>query len=301
MKVFVFSDNNWSIGRVHHDIARNLPDIEFTFEDWRIYDRKNVIRKFNECDVCMAGILCVEFFKWCFPEFDHKKCLFISHGLEFNVNEHLDISHLTYGITSSSVRHFFPTDSKVFSTPNGVDPVKFNFKNRDGSINKIGWCGSPHIKSKQANWAIKITSIANIPFSFSSKVPCEDDLSKWEPLTYEEVLAWYDTIDLLLVTAKISSGSETGPLPAFEAIVSGIPVVGTPVGNFADVPGPKFSTIEEGIEIVNQLKSNPEQMKALAKDQYEYVMKNNTYQSFAHKWREALEYVYSQKTRFTYD
>ena len=109
-------------------------------------------------------------------------------------------------------------------------------------------------------------------------------------MSYDEVREWYHTVDLLLVTSTL----ETGPLPAFEAIVSGIPVIGTSVGNFANIPGPKFTSIEEGIKMVNDLKSNPEKMIELAKEQYDYVMKNYTYVSFADKWREAIQYVYSQ-------
>ena len=294
MKVFVFANDEWSLVRVHHDVARNLPDIEFTFGHWIRYDWYDIIRKFEECDVCLAGILCVEFFKNCFPQFDHKKCLFVCHGLEYNVNEHLEYANLTYSVTSLSVRHFFPENTKVFLTPNGVDPSSCTYTERDGSLKTLGWCGAPHVPSKQISWAIEISQKTDVPLSISSKFPGDTDISKWQALTYDEVREWYGTIDLLIVTARTSAGSETGPLPAFEAIVSGIPVVGTAVGNFANVPGPKFTNIEEGIEIVNDLKSNPEKMKELAKEQYDYVIANYTYSSFVHKWREAFEYVYSQ-------
>jgi hypothetical protein len=100
-------------------------------------------------------------------------------------------------------------------------------------------------------------------------------------------------VNLLLITSIPNGISETGPLPAFEAILSGVPVIGTPTGNFAKVPGPKFTTIEEGVNIVTYLKYNPDDMKALAKEQYDYVIKNFIYEAFAHKWKEAIEYVYN--------
>lgn len=292
MKVFVFADDGWSIGRVHHDVANSLPDIDFTFAHWRDFDYNAIVKSFNECDVCLTGILCVEFFKNTFPTFDHKKCLFICHGLEFDVTKHPEYSGLIYGMTSPSVRHYFPEKTKVFLTPNGVDPRNFTYKHRDGSLKKLGWCGAPRVESKQISWATEISKNTGIPLSISSKVPCETNISIWEPLNYSEIREWYGTIDLLIISAKTSMGSETGPLPAFESIVSGVPVIGTPVGNFANVPGPKFSNIQEGIEIVNSL--TPEKMKALAKEQYDYVIANYTYDSFADKWREAIQYVYSQ-------
>ena len=115
-------------------------------------------------------------------------------------------------------------------------------------------------------------------------------------MNYEEVRKWYSGIDLLLITSIPQAKHETGPLPAFEAIVSGVPVIGTAVGNFANIPGPKFTAIDEAVEIVNDLKSNPEKMKALAKEQYDYVMSNLTYASFAEKWREALLYSQNKHT-----
>ena len=73
--------------------------------------------------------------------------------------------------------------------------------------------------------------------------------------------AWYKTIDVLLVTA--------GPLPPFEAILSGVLVIGTAVGNFQLLPGPKFSKIEEVAVLLKDLKKLPDRVKALAKEQYE--------------------------------
>jgi hypothetical protein len=296
MKVFVFADTNWSVGRVHRDVAKNLPDIEFTFENWCNYDWETAVRKFNEADVCLTNIVCIKFFKTCFPQFDFKKCVFQSHGFEDNVAT--DISTMSaewvYGTTSESIRHMFPQDVKLFLMPNGVEHTEFDYVERDGSLNTLGWCGAPNVWYKQPAWTTEISKKTGIQLRITSGVPCEDDFAKWTPLNYEEIRKWYSTIDLLLITSIPSPKHETGPLPAFEAIMSGIPVVGTAVGNFENVPGPKFTSVDEAVEIINDLKSNPEKMKELAKEQYEYVMKNFTYASFADKWREAFQYVYSQ-------
>lgn len=292
MRIGVFSDTYWSMGRVYKDVAKSLPDYTFEYIDWANWNRDMLLDMYNRCDVIIVNVAAIENVS---GMLDPSKILFISHGFEENQGRHLP-SEFTYGMTSESIRPLFSPESKVFLTPNGVDPSQFDYVERDGILNTIGWCGAPHVWYKQANWAVEIANKSGIPISISSGVPCHDDLSKWTSLNYEEVRKWYSGIDLLLITSIPQAKHETGPLPAFEAIVSGVPVIGTDVGNFANIPGPKFTAIDEAVEIVNDLKSNPEKMKALAKEQYDYVMSNLTYASFAEKWREALLYSQNKHT-----
>jgi glycosyltransferase involved in cell wall biosynthesis len=162
--------------------------------------------------------------------------------------------------------------------PNGVDENDFIYKERDGLIRRLGWCGGEHVASKQISWAKEISIRSGLPLDVASQ------------LSYAEVAKWYHSVDILLVTAVPSMESETGPLPAFEAIVSGIPVIGTPVGNFRHIPGPKFATVDEALELIRFLQEHPEKVKVLAKIQYDYVIQNFTYKAMAHKWNDALEF-----------
>ena len=289
MRIGVFSDIHWSMGRVYKDVANVLTDWEFEFINWSNWEYEKLQESYKRCDVFIANVAAIDLL---IPMLDTSKILFISHGFEENQGRNLP-STFTYGMTSESIRPLFPSESKVFLTPNGVDQSKFDYIQRDGTLNTIGWCGAPKVWYKQAHWAVEIAKKSNIPIHISSGSPCENDFDKWTPLNYEEIRKWYSGIDLLLITSIPEAKHETGPLPAFEAIVSGVPVIGTAVGNFVNIPGPKFTTIDEAIEIVNSLKSNPEKMKSLAKEQYDYVIANLTYTSFAYKWREAIEYVYS--------
>lgn len=278
MKVLVFSDPYWSLGRVHRGVAKYLPQHEFRIVDWNIRD--NLVEDFAWCDRCIANLHCVKFLKDNYPFFDLKKCIFVAHG----AGEHGRIpgeyySEYQYGMTSDSVRHLFPPHIKnVFLMPNGVDTDDFSYKERDGIIRKFGWCGGTHVESKQFSWAKEISCRLNIPIDVASQ------------LSYNDVAKWYHTVDVLLVTAVPIPESETGPLPAFEAIVSGIPVIGTPVGNFRHIPGPKFSTVEEAVQILNIFRENPESVRNLAKQQYEYVLQNFTYKAMANKWDDALQF-----------
>ena len=281
MKVLVFADSTWSVGRVHHDVERYLINIEFIYLDWRYFDWADFINKFNECDVCLTNITCIKLIRDMNIPFSLNKCLFVSHGYpDNNATNTEDLTdQLVYGITSESIRCLFPENRTIFFIPNGVEPSHFNYVERGGVIDTLGWCGHQGVKSKQPEWAHEISNKTSIPLFFASD------------LSFSEVCNWYLMIDILLVTAIPNNSSETGPLPAFEAIVSGVLVIGTPVGNFKNVPGPKFNSVEEAIEIIEDLKLNPAKVKQLAREQYEYVMEHCTYSSFAWKWQEALEYV----------
>jgi len=279
MKVLVFADTKWSVGRVHHDVERYLIDIQFTYLDWTYYVWDDLIQNYTECDVCLTNFSALAHLRNC--SIPLNKCLFLSHG--YPDNEAVNIEHVTdewvYGVTSESVRCLFPANRTIFLMPNGVEPSHFNYTERSGVIDTLGWCGCQNIKSKQPEWAHEISNKTSTPLFFASD------------LSFSEVCNWYLMIDVLLITAIPNNSSETGPLPAFEAIVSGVLVIGTPVGNFKNVPGPKFNSVEEAVTIIEDLKSNPAKVKELAREQYEYVMEHCTYSSFAWKWQEALEYV----------
>jgi hypothetical protein len=176
------------------------------------------------------------------------------------------------------LKPFFPETVTPFLMPNGVDPDEFRYIPKDGSLKKLGWCGAPHVASKQVEWAHEISNKTQIPLTIASK------------LSYDEVREWYNTIDVLLITAVPIRYKETGPLPAFEAIVSGIPVIGTPVGNFYHIPGPKFTTVQEAVELIQHFKEHPQELVDLAKEQYDYVMNNFTYKVLAPQWKYALEF-----------
>jgi hypothetical protein len=295
MKIGVFSDINWALGRVYRDIAKYMPDCEFRYINWGGWSLAELYETHDWCDVMIVNLVEVDMItKYVSPN----KLLFISHGFEEHNGKELNPLY-NYAMTSDSIRTLFPTDATVWLTPNGVDQEQFDYTSRNGYISKIGWCGNPNTWYKQSHWARDIAIYTDTQLSTPSKHPCGDDFSKWEKVDYGEVRKWYSTIDLLIVASIPEPKYETGPLSAFEAIVSGIPVIGTPVGNFRHVPGPKFTSIGEAVGIVHQLKDNPESVRLLAKEQYDYVMKHFTYESFAHKWKEAFESVLTKSKQIT--
>lgn len=276
-KVFVFSDSYWSINRVYRDVEKQLvDDFEFFYMHWRDYSPIEFIQRHNECDICITNLICVNCPMPSYPQLNLKKTLFISHGFPENKAVLNYPTNYMYGTTSDSIIELFPKNIPVLYTPNGVDPDNFIYKERDGTINTLGWAGASYQVYKHVDWANEIAKNVEIPLQIA------------ENIKFEDMKNWYHTIDILLTTTNPGTWAETGPLPAFEAIVSGVLVIGTPVGNFRKVPGPKFQTIEEGIKIVNDLKDNPKLVKELAVQQYRYVMDNWIYKHLAHYWRSAF-------------
>lgn len=276
MKVFIFSDTHWSIGRVHRGVMKHL-NHEVRYTDWAGYSWADFVANYNWCDKCITNLVSYKTLKATFTQLDLKKCIFVSHGFVEHEGMEYD-SNLTYGMTSDSLVKLFPDEVKLFLMPNGVEPSDFNYIPKKGELETLGWCGADHIPWKQVNWAHDISKETDIPLKLATR------------LSYDQLREWYNTIDLLLVTSVPKAQQETGPLPPFEAIVSGVPVIGTPVGNFRNVPGPKFTNVQEAVSLVNYYKSNPEELRKLAKEQYEYVMNNYTYKILAPYWEFALTY-----------
>lgn len=290
MKVCIFTDSTWALGRVAKDLKISLTNHEVDIIDWSGHSHEALRNMYNHYDVIVCNIAG----KFLFNHLtDKRKILFRTDGFdEFNHSGPLEIEN-TYCAVSEPLMKLFPEGSKVFWTPVGGNPALYKYAPRDGTLSKIGWCGAPRTWFKQSHWALDIAKQCGIPISITSAVPCEHDVQIWQPITHEQVCEWYSTVDMLLITSFPNGISEGAPNPSFEAILSGVPVIGTPTGNFAKVPGPKFSTIEEGVQIVKRLEYNPEELVAIAKEQYDYVMKYFTYDAFAYMWDEAFEYVHN--------
>lgn len=282
-KVLYFTDTGGgSLTRVYSGIEKQLSaEFEFRWVDWRNYSYEGFMDAFNWSDICVTNLVAlVHMRNW--YGLNLKKFLFISHAFE----EHMELPEYdprpTYALTCNCVRELFPPGTNLHLMPNGVDHNDFTYAPKDGSLNTLGWCGRQNVSWKQWGWAQSISEKSGIKL---------ETLDAWQSADRPKdfMRTWYPTIDLLLVTAIPEWKTETGPLPPFEAIVSGIPAIGTPTGNFRDVPGPKFNTIEEGVAIVNDLRQNPDRMKALALEQYNYVMTHFTYEVLAKSWRIGIQ------------
>ena len=286
--ILIFDQGFGAVRNVHTDLEPYLTDeFNIIFHDWH-FTNSEFYEKEKDADLIMTGLDGYYYLKNVFP-FEHfKKYVFVSHGYPEFTDPLPD--GLTYGMTSYLIRHLFPQNSPVYLVKNGVNHTMFDHVERSGDLRTIGWCGRTKFPSKRFSMAVEIANSINIPISDPSE-------NGW--ISRDVIKEWYKTIDVLLVTSGPEDWCETGPLPAFEAIASGVVVIGTKVGNFSRIPGPKFSTAEEGIQILTDLKSNPEKMKQIAKEQYDCVMDIWTYEKNACQWK-SLFNVGLEKSRSSF-
>jgi hypothetical protein len=290
-KIIVYGDVGWSVGNVHKNISNYLKDdFEFLFLEWRYHTVEYIVSIMNDFDIILANYVSLKHFLnfKSSPNFTLKKFIFIIHGypdlIGYECNNLVSIenfpSEAMYAITSMSISCLFPKDVKLQLTSNGVNLNDFEYKTSDTDDNKtltkIGWCGEPSVVSKRSNMAIQIAVKSEMLITFAVKLSI-DDLKKW-----------YHEIDILIVTSGPNEWNETGPLPAFEAIASGTLVIGTRVGNFNSIPGPKFDTIDEAATIINELKTNTEMQQQIRKEQYEYVKTNLSYDVLNLQWKQVF-------------
>lgn len=284
-KVLIYGEPTWAVGRIHKDIEKYLSnEFEFIYYDWANTYLNIFSSSCDSADLILTVYVGQYYIDNYYSTCNKKKCIFVAHGFEEmqGVNPSPDA---TYGLVSKAIEHLFPSNLKPFFVPNCVELSHFTHKEHSGSTNVIGWCGAPRVWFKQFHWAKEIAKQFETELQVSCKVPFEDP-ADWVALPFEDLIQWYSTLDILLITSIPNGQSETGPLPAFEAIASGVLVIGTSVGNFAEIPGPKFSTIEEAVTILNDLKSNPEKVKQIAKEQYDCIVEKWNYKVVSEKWRE---------------
>jgi len=278
-KILVLADMGWSIERVHRDVAAELGDhYEFTFRNAASFEFETVFNEFQASDLCLTTLAIhdgiIETFNLT-QEHDLRKLVTVAHGFGEILKKDTWSKFITYGAVSDVLVPFFPVLTHV--VPNGVSPSFFERKELTGKVKLLGWCGAMYIPVKRAGWPTEIARKSHLAISIAEK------------LTFEDVQKWYHTIDILLVTSGPEPHVETGPLPPFEAVLSGVPVIGTKVGNFRKMPGPKFSTTDEAAVILEELKSDPERVKNLAAEQYTWVMEHWTYETHAAAWKQMFD------------
>lgn len=275
--IVFFCDCTWSIGRVHRSIADALAHkYRFAFHHDANFNPEMALRDLSQCCLCistpnvMTGVAGMMKRAGC----SVSRLLLIFHGKHSPMNQILqnedfdDVEFAT--ISEAVVPEDFP--KRIHFTPSAMVPDQFKHRERSGVINRVGWCGNAYLKTKRVDWAHQICSKTKLELSMALQLP------------FEKMQSWYDSIDILIVTAGPSCDAESGPLPPFEAIMCGVVAVGTRVGNFALVPGPKFGTIDEAAGLIKELQLDPQRMRQIAAEQYKFVMENFMIDSVSKRW-----------------
>jgi glycosyltransferase involved in cell wall biosynthesis len=273
-KVLIFSEVGF--GKLYREVLQRISRCDVVYYNAARFVMHKFLYDLQQSDACIVPI-------HLYGDIQHfvedksllSKFLFVAHdsshihALEYSLDA-------KYAVVSDSILHKMQ-DRVVNVIPMGIDPSLYTYRRRSGMLNIVGWSSGRSIKRFEMFYPI----VEGVNLAGKATSGCIIPLDK----TNE----WYQNVDILLV---LSSGPEesveTGPLSAFEAIACGIPVVGTAVGDFRHIPGPKFSTVEEGIALLEQLKRDPERVRDIAKQQYEALMSRWSYDVTAKLWEEAL-------------
>jgi len=283
-RVLFFHEMNWCLGQIAYNIARELHyKYYIDFYDWRACDQRTY-SVLNHYDLIVttvpvglgtansAGL----------KTYDARRLALVGHGpLELSWVDWQGNTRqpAAYGAVCKPAQQILAEQSgrQVFLTRYGVEPQRFRRRMRDGKLKTIGWCGADKgFAVKRPEWAREIAKQTGHELIFSG--------AGWD---WREMESWYRNIDLLLVT----SSSEGGPTPPFEAIACGVPVVSTRIGNIQEVAGPKYNTVEEAVKIIHELAASPEKMRDLANEQYEDVIANWTYEVLAPEWSVMIDHA----------
>lgn len=315
-KVIVAADIGWSVGRIHRDLATHLGHkYDFVFFNASHCNIQDFIAQTKQSSLVLTTYnLYNDMVKLFSDPQDLQKIVMVCHGYPdivyinkydhnarlvheysedgsnpskqiFILNHHRDIAyplkrdlcpHITYAVASDVLLPFFTNLSKVFVTPNGVDPANFVYQKRSGIVKMLGWC-SALVGFKRHPIGLAIASRAKLPISYATSLPAD------------ALKEWYLAIDILIVTSGPAEYDETGPLSPFEAVASGCVTIGFPVGNFRKIPGPKCFSVQDIVDAIHMLQNDPKAYQDLAKQQYDFVMHHWNMKILAQEWDTALE------------
>lgn len=314
-KIVVAADMGWAVGRIHKDLEMRLSHrYDFVFFNSSNCVIQDFVKSAHDADVVLTTYnLYNDMIRLFSDPAILSKIVMVCHGYpdivyinryDHNLrvkdqyaedvsnpkkililrNHHPDLAyplkadlnqHITYAVTSDVLLPFFSNIPKVWVTPNGVDDSHFSYKQRS-SVKQLGWCGAL-VGFKRHSIALTVASRTKLPLSYASS------------LSFEALKEWYHTIDILIVTAGPAEYDETGPLPPFEAVVSGCVVLGFPVGNFQKIPGPRCTSVQDIVDAVHTLQTHPHEFQRLAQEQYAFVKHHWTMSTLVEEWVKALE------------
>jgi len=79
-KLFIWAENGWAIGKIHHNLERYLSDeFEFIYCDWGSWGDKHKFREdYRTCDLFMSCYLGQHYALEHFPDLNIKMCVCVS-------------------------------------------------------------------------------------------------------------------------------------------------------------------------------------------------------------------------------
>jgi hypothetical protein len=231
----------WALGRIHEEIARCIPEHDFTFFDWRTtstfsYEDYDIVlgntailflnepKTFKYIARCLAILHC--------PVLNH---VFYTEKVPYAIGP-------TYmGVSPESCTAIANVICKpVAVCPFGINAVHFPPGECPQTMAVAGYTG--HNAHKNTDAIVRICARVGLEPRCPSK-----------PFAAHKEL--YSGFDVFLC----ASGLDAGPLGNFEAAALGIPVLSTAVGNWKYVRSAAFfSTEDEAVSVLERWRAYPE-------------------------------------------
>lgn len=278
--VLLVADVAWSTGSIARDLRCLLPEWDVNFIRWDSYPRA-MERMCVEHDAVAAFSL-MSPLAW---PILRNHGVFCCGPVELEmVRSRGGVHGACFGAVSRELYHELtrlPNRAGVHYTPASARASRF----RSGSprpIRRLGWCGVPksakHFDgddAKRFSMFDEIATRTGLEFSVSHK-----------NFSYDTMQEFYDAIDLLVCT----SSSEGGPLPVFEAIASGVPVISTDVGLVKEAASiHKFASVDEAVAMIERLMRDPLAVSAYRQAQQDEFAARWSMERLRPYWEEFFE------------
>lgn len=270
--VLLIADTNWSTGSISKDLQHLSHKWQVSILDWNDYKDTSTLQSiFNEFDAVICFTLNAPVAWPILRDYSVICC-----G-EIEINAQILPVAEAYGTVSPTIYSKLARLSShpIFYTPASARLSRFR-KRDHKTLNTLGFAGLSTPRS-----------VKNVElFQDICTVTQTNGLISEKHFTYDNINKFYDQIDLLVCT----SHTEGGPLPVFEAIASGVPVISTPVGLTLEMTTiPKFSELSGACDLIKEYKSNSRKYTDLIENQYQELKRYYSMEVFLHYWEKFFE------------
>lgn len=288
-RIATYNEPGWAIGRIHTGLGKALSD-EYEFFHFNWYDQAHVNELWTnggwkDYDIILGNgtlsninglppeayakmICCI----WSMPQLS-------SHFKEIIIPR----DGITWCTVGEDLSEYMLNTFNIQSYPilAGVSPIEFPPSRTVSKIKTIGLNGVPFINSgwdevKRPQMLIDIANGINGSAEFIHGKDLNDSSTM------------YDEIDMYICT----STNDRGPYGIAEAAMCKIPVISTKTGFALKLKSIKtFETVEEAVEIINQLNQSPEILKSYIEEVYTEVYNNLRWSQVVNNyWKPIFDY-----------
>ena len=180
-----------------------------------------------------------------------------------------------HGLTQLSIL------KNILYTPASARASRFKCRKEVRPIKTLGWCGIPDSAKNFGGKDLKRFFM----FEEIAKITGLKTSVSYRNYTYNTMQNFYNTVDLLICT----SSTEGGPLPVFEAVACGVPVISTNVGLVQEMASIQtFETVQQAVKIINQF-NDIDRLQEYRNKQCSQFLTDMSMEQYVKYWEEFFE------------